>query len=501
MATGTVMSGMFIAAMESLIGSTTLPTIVSSLGAIELFPWVISCFLLALVVATPLFGKLADHWGFFKVYIAAIALFFIGSLFCGLAFSMPQLILARSIQGVGTAGLITLCILYVGIAYSSESRPKMQALISSVWAIASLCGPAIGAFSVNFFSWRFAFLINIPFCILIFIGSFLFLKNLPRTKVQAPFDTLGAVLFTLNSLLLLYCLVQVGKLQNDLSNIALFSFSCLFIIYLLRRSSHKKDAFPSLEPLKMHPELKTSIALGFLGGAFLFSSANFLPIFVQGVQGDSMAALGEVVTGMALGTCFGSCITALILNQVGFRVASLLGSVFISSGLISLSLLSEDSSLFIVILGNFIMGTGIGISANVAIVATQKYSDANRLGATTSMFSFFRSLGGMLAVTLLGAIQLGSFRYTLGEKMTSLFQQDALQVMQHPEYILEPLRRPELSHVVMETLAGSLEYSIHLAFLFLLPFMVLHFWLSFRLPNVLPQEISSDNGVLNSSGI
>lgn len=495
------MLGMFIAAMESLIGSTTLPTIVSSLGAIELFPWVISGFLLALVVATPLFGKLADHWGFFKVYIAAIALFFMGSLFCGLAFSMPELILARSIQGVGTAGLITLSILYVGIAYPEGSRPKMQALISSVWAIASLCGPAIGAFFVNYFSWRFAFLINIPFCILIFMGAFFYLKNLPRTKVEAPFDTLGAVLFTLNALLFLYCLVQVGKLQNDISNIALFTFSILFIIYLLWRSSHKKEAFPSLEPLKMHPELKTSIALGFLGGAFLFSSANFLPIFIQGVQGDSMAAIGKVVTGMALGTCLGAYITAMILNQVGFRVTSLLGSIFISSGLISLSLLTEDSSLFIVTLGNFIMGTGIGISANVAIVATQKYSDPSRLGAITSMFSFFRSLGGMLAVSLLGAIQLASFRYTLGEKMTNLFQQDALQVMQHPEYILEPLRRPELSHVAMETLAGSLQYSIHFAFLFLLPFIILHFWLSLRLPNVLPQEISTEGATVNNSGI
>lgn len=484
------MLGMFIAAMESLIGSTTLPTIVLSLGAIELFPWVISGFLLALVVATPLFGKLADHWGFFKVYMAAISLFFIGSLFCGLALSMPQLILARTIQGIGTAGLITLCILYVGIAYPPDSRHKMQAMISSVWAIASLYGPAIGAFIVNYFSWRFAFLINIPFCFFLFAGACFFLKNLPKTKADAPFDTLGAIFFTFSALLFLYSLVQVGKLQSDFFNTALFAFSCLFIIYLLRRSSHKKEAFPSLEPLKAHPELKTSIALGFLGGAFLFSSANFLPIFIQGVQGDSMAAIGKVVTGMALGTCSGSYITALILNQVGFRITSLLGSVFISSGLISLSLLTEDSSLFIVTLGNFIMGTGIGISANVAIVATQKYSDVNRLGAVTSMFSFFRSLGGMLAVSLLGAIQLASFRHTLGEKITNLFQQDALQVMQHPEYILEPLRRPELSHSAMQTLAGSLEYSIHLAFLFLLPFMLLHFWLSLRLPNVLPQEIS-----------
>lgn len=488
------MAGMFIAAMESLIGSTTLPTIVSSLGAIELFPWVISCFLLALVVATPLFGKLADHLGFFKVYILAISLFFMGSLFCGLAMSMPQLILARSIQGIGTAGLITLCILYVGIAYPVDIRHKMQAMISSVWAIASLCGPALGAFIVNFFSWRFAFLINLPLAILIFFGACLYLKDMPKKRTEAPFDTLGAFLFTLVSLLFLYCLVQVGKLQNDTFNIALFTFSCLFIIYLLRRSSHKKEAFPSIQPLKSHPELKISMTLGFLGGVFLFSSANFLPIFVQGVQGDSMASIGKIVTSMALGTCVGSYITALILGEVGFRTTSLLGSVFTASGLISLSLLTEDSSLFIVALGNFIMGTGIGISANVALVATQKYSDANRLGAVTSMFSFFRSLGGMLAVSLLGAVQLGAFRHTIGEKITGLFPKDALQVMQHPEYILEPLRRPELSDVVMETLAGSLEYSIHLAFLFLLPLILLHFWLSFRLPNALPQEIANTTG-------
>lgn len=489
MATGTVLLGMFIAAMESLIASTILPSIISSLGGIDLYPWVISSFLLALVVATPLFGKLADHIGFFKVYVVALIFFCIGSLFCGISRTMLELIISRSIQGIGTAGLITLCLLYIGIAHPLRIRHKMQALVSSMWAIASLIGPALGAFIVAISSWRFTFLINIPLCVLILFGAFFFLRGSPRAKTNVPFDKLGAFLFTISAFAFLFSMVQLGKLQFKLQELLLLVFSLSIAGVLIWRGRWVKGAFLSITPLQRRPVLSTSMGLGFLGGAFLFATANFLPLFVQGVQGDSIGAVSQVVTGMALGTCAGSFITALILSQMGFRVTALMGSLFLTSGLVSLTLLSEESSLFMVTLANFLTGVGIGISANGAIVATQSYTHINRLGVTTSMFSFFRSIGGMLAISLLGTIQLSSFRHDLSEKAIGLYQADALQVLQHPEYILEPLQRPFLSEAATSVLAESLKYSLKLAFIAMIPLLFIHFWLSSRMPNIHPHEI------------
>lgn len=488
-ATATVLLGMFIAAMESLIGSTILPSIISSLGGIDLYPWLISCFLLSLIVATPLFGRLADTLGFFKVYIIALIFFFIGSLLCGVSQTMIQLIIARCVQGVGTAGLITLCLLYVGIAYPLHIRHKMQALISSMWAIASLLGPSLGAFVVAYTSWRVAFLINLPLCIVIALGAFFYLKKIPRPESNTPFDVTGALIFTFGSLAFLYSTVRLGQFQFASLELFFLLVSFVLIGFLIWRGSYNKHNFLSLTALKKQPIMATSMGLGFLGGAFLFATANFLPFFVQGVQGGPIKAVGQVVTGMALGTCAGSFITALVLSQIGFRLTALIGSLFLTSGIISLTLLFEESSLFMVTLANFLTGMGIGISANGAIVATQSFSPPNRLGLHTSLFSFFRSVGGMLAISLIGALQLGSFRRDLSEKVIGLYQVDALEVLYHPEYILEPTHRPFLSEMVTATLALSLQYSLHLAFLSLVPLLFFHFWLSAKMPNIRPHEI------------
>lgn len=489
-ATATVLLGMFIAAMESLIGSTILPSIISSLGGIDLYPWLISCFLLSLIVATPLFGKLADTLGFFKVYSIALFFFFIGSLLCGISQTMLQLIVARCFQGIGTGGLITLCLLYVGIAYPLTIRHKMQALISSMWAIASLLGPSLSAFIVAYTSWRFAFLINIPLCLVIALGSFFYLKNIPRPKTNTPFDIPGAIIFIIASFAFLYSIVRLGQFHFEILELLLLLISIILIGFLIWRGAFNKDAFLSITTLKKQPVMATAIGLGFLGGAFLFATSNFLPLFVQGVQGGSIRAVGQVVTGMALGTCAGSFITALILNQIGFRWTALIGSTFLTSGIISLTLLFEESSLFMVTLANFLTGVGIGISANGAIVTTQSFSPLNRLGLHTSLFSFFRSVGGMLSISLIGALQLGAFRRDIAEKVIGLYQVDAIEVLYHPEYILEPTHRPFLSEMVTATLALSLQYSLHLAFLSLLPLLIFHFFLSSKMPNIRPHEIT-----------
>lgn len=488
-ATITVFLGMFIAAMESLIGSTVLPSIISTLGGFDLYPWIISCFLLALIVATPIFGKLTDHWGFFGVYNIAIAFFLVGSLMCGLSQTMVQLIVSRCVQGIGTAGLITLCIVYAGLAFPHTIRHKVQAVISAIWAVSSLLGPAIGALIVTYTSWRFAFLINVPLSLLLLLGTWLTIRGIPKPKEGTPFDTFGAILFTTASLAFLLAMVRIGKDNFSFPEIGLLLASLLIIVFLLIRSKEMPNSFLNLSPMKKHPVIATSVGLAFLGGAFLFATANFSPIFIQGAQGGTFLAIGQVITAMAFGTCAGSFIAAMILSRFGFRTTSMLGSIILLIGAFGLALISLESPLWQLTLANFFTGMGIGVSANVAIVATQSHTHHTQMGSTTSIFSFFRSIGGMLAISLLGTVQVTSFRSYVHDKVLGLEHTQGLEVMNHPEFILEPQQRTQLTEVVLDTLSKSLSESIHIAFLVMFPFVILHFILSTLLPSLRPHEI------------
>ncbi len=490
LATMTILLGLFIAAMESLIGSTILPSILASLGGFDLYPWMVSAFLLALVVSTPLFGKLADHWGFYKVYVGAISIFMVGSLLCGISQSMPQLIVSRTIQGVGTAGLINLCMLYVGIAFPLTKRHKLGALVSSIWALASLLGPAIGAVIAAYSSWRFAFLVNVPLCILILLGTQLFLKRLPHPPPQGPFDIKGASYFTVATIALLLAIVE-WKNPNFKTEALILSLVAFGVYGLLINHLRKVErGFISLKPLVKHPTVALSMGIGAICGAMLFSSSNFLPLLVQGALGEPIKQVGYVITSMALGTCMGSVLTALLLGRLGFKSTLIVSFGFLSLGIFQYLQINQESTMAQILLANFCTGTGIGMSSNCSIVATQNFSPKSQLGTNTALFSFFRSIGGMLAIALLGTIQINAFSTEISKTFHSKERQELEFAINHPEAILDNENREKLSESMLHSLEVSLANSIHWAFLAYIPVGLIHLALSLKMPKLRPHEIS-----------
>lgn len=488
-ATATVLLGLFIAAMESLIGSTILPSILASLGGFDLYPWMVSAFLLALVVTTPLFGKMADHYGFYRVYLIAIGFFLTGSLFCGLSQTMSQLIVSRTVQGIGTAGLINLCMLYVGIAFPLNQRHKLGALVSSIWALASLLGPAIGAVIAAYSSWRFAFLINVPLCLIILTGSRLYFRHLPKPPHQGPFDTLGACYFTIATLLLLLVIVSLGKGIFGLQQAGLAIAALAFFVILYFNSKGKKSPFLTLEPLKHYPHLAVAMAVGALCGAFLFSTSNFLPLFVQGALGLGVKEVGYVITSMALGTCMGSFLTAMLLGRLGFKYTLMISFVFLLCGVFLITSLFAFSTLSQILIANFCLGTGIGMSSNCSIVATQNYSPRSQLGVNTGLFGFFRSVGGMLTISMLGSIQIATYQHEMALKAKEASITGIHEAIGHPEWILNAANRLELSSSLLKLLEESLATSIHYAFLGLFPLLLVHLFLTLKMPKTKPHEI------------
>lgn len=478
-----------MAAMESLIGSTILPSILSSLGGFDLYPWMVSAFLLSLVITTPLFGKMVDHMGFYKVYLIAIAFFMTGSLFCGLSRTMPEMIVSRVIQGVGTGGLINLCMIYVGIAFPLTMRHKLGALVSSVWATASLLGPTLSAFITSYTSWRFAFLINVPLTLLMLFGTVRWLKDLPQPKNSIPFDYKGASLFSIAALFMLTWLMGLSKAPLQSLETFLIVGALIFGFWLFLHSSRHKNSFISLNTLKEHPIVALSVSIGFCCGVFLFSTSNLLPLFVQGSQGSTVKQVGFVIASMAIGTCLGSGLTALLLGKLGFRNSLTISSAFIFTGLAQLIFLDQNSTLLQILVANFMLGTGVGMSSNGSIVAAQIFSPHSKIGMHTSLFGFFRSIGGMLAIALLGALQLYFFRKNISVEVGGMWGSEITEAFKHPEVMLDNVERDKLSGAVLEKLELSLAHSIRIAFFALLPAAIFHLWVVRKMPNMRPHEI------------
>ena len=234
--TAGVMLSLFLASMESTVVATAMPTIVGQLGGLEHYSWVFSAFMLASTTTVPLYGKLSDIYGRRKVYAVAMALFLIGSVLCGWATSLTQLIMARALQGVGAGGIMPLAFILIGEMFSLEQRTKMQGVFSGVWGVSSIAGPLLGGFIVDNLSWHWIFYINVIPGVLAGALVTLAWKDRVYSHERPTVDYLGAGLLSAGVVLLLLGLMDLGTSQSWIflgSSLAVF----LILIQVERRAA------------------------------------------------------------------------------------------------------------------------------------------------------------------------------------------------------------------------------------------------------------------------
>jgi len=484
----TILLGVFCSAMEALVTATIMPTIISELGGFSLYPWISNAFMLASVVTTPFAGALADAFGYKKCYICAVILFLLGSFFCGFASSMPELIAARVFQGFGSSALLTLSLVLFGALFSIEKRAKMQALIGAMWALASILGPALGAFLTSKLSWQWAFWVNIPFGLLILL-FFLFRAEI-KEPARKPFrmDFRGGVLFSLGTLGLVYGLLKVGKLHLELLDWCLFAAGIGFLSYFF--FSRKKMEHPFI-PLYLFENraITLPVMLTFFAGLFLFCVASFTPLFVQGVLGGAASTAGKVVTAVAVGSFTGSLISGTLLNRTGFRLMSIMGVALAAFGFLHLYQQGSHTTLLLLMLGNFLVGCGVSALANTNTVAVQAVSPPELLGSSTSMISFARTFGGMIGITIMGGLQLGLFQSGLV---------DSGKVAPHEisyfsQQLFDPLQRQTLSQEQLSVLVQAFTHSLHGVFAGCGVLALLSLIFSIQMPNLTPKEAAENN--------
>ena len=396
--TAGIMLSNFLSSMESTVVATAMPTIVGQLGGLQYYAWVFAAYMVASTTTMPLYGKLSDLYGRRSLYSVAMVLFLSGSVLCGMAGSMPQLILARAVQGSGAGGIMSLAFILIGEMFSMQERARMQGFFSGVWGVSSIAGPLLGGFIVAQLSWPWIFYVNVLPGLLATALVLLAWQDQIARAVRPVVDYAGAALLTAGLVTLLVGLMEPGSAQSWL---LLALAGCLFAALVW---VEQRDVDPIL-PLALFKQLLFlfTVVHGALAGMALFGCISFVPLFVQTVLGASALQAGITITPMLLGWVGASIISTRIMFRVGYRTLGILGTSGLVAGALLLARAGVASSQQSVMVFVGMMGVGMGFCIPPYFIAVQSSVERRLLGSATSMVQFSRSVGGTIGVSLMGA--------------------------------------------------------------------------------------------------
>jgi EmrB/QacA subfamily drug resistance transporter len=413
---GGLLLAMLLAALDSTIVATALPTIVGEFGGIERLAWVVTAYLLAQTVVTPLYGKLGDIHGRKRVLQVAVVVFLVGSALCGAATSMPQLILFRFVQGLGGGGLMVTAQAVVGDVVTPRERGKYQGIFGAVFAVASIAGPLLGGYFTTHLSWRWIFYINLPLGVLALL---VIAAALPAaaTRVRRAIDWAGAGLLAA-ALASLVVLTDLGGTTYPWGSapivaLAVTAAATLVAFVLVER----RAAEPVLPPrLFADRTFAVASAVGLIVGFALFGAVTYLPLWLQVAKGESPTASGLRMLPMMGGTIASSILSGQLISRTGrYKLFPILGTALATVGLVLLSRLEAGTSLGSAAVAMLVLGLGLGLVMQVLVLAVQNSVSYRDLGVATSGAMLFRLVGGSLGTAVLGAI----FAARLGRELAA----------------------------------------------------------------------------------
>jgi len=399
--TAAVMMGMFMAAVESSIVAPAMPTIVATLGGFQLFTWVFSSYLLAQAVSIPVYGRLADVHGRKRVFCISAVIFLLGSALCGFARSMEALIAFRLMQGLGAGAIVPIGMTIVADIYSPADRARLQFYLSSVWGVAAIIGPMLGAFIVQHLSWPLIFWINLPVGVLAIALLAIFLHEGRRAEHRRV-DYGGAALLVVASGALMVALVQAKDLGTTWFLI-LLSVASVGIAVFIRHELRAQEPMLRLDLWR-----NRTIAVGNIGstviGALMMGITAFLPAYVLGAMGQSLAVAGFALTAMSVGWSSASALGGQVMLRTSYRTAAVMGGISLVLGDGMLVLLQPSSGPVFAGTGALLVGMGMGFCSATFIVSIQSAVGWAERGTATSAVLFMRFVGQSVGVGLFGAV-------------------------------------------------------------------------------------------------
>ena len=390
-----IVLAMLVASIDTTIMNTTMPIIAKELGRFDLYAWSFASYMITSTILSPIAGRLSDIFGRKRVFGFGILLFLVGSLLCGIADDMVQLILFRALQGMGAGFMMPFPAIIAGDLFPIEKRGKIQALFTAMWGLSAILAPLLGSLFVEFLTWRWIFFVNLPVCIVAFLTLLPYKEDYEPKK--ASVDYIGAILFgaAITSLLLI-TLVEDGQVYFGLVGVVL-----LIAFYLFER----KQKSPIVPLSIFKKKTITWIYInGFIGTLALFGTSSYIPLFLQDEAGLSPFMSGIALLGVAIGWMLVSVPAGKWILKYGYRILLIIGNALLVLSGLMLVLLNDTHGFVYTFSIMLIQGLSFGLLSTVGVIGSQALVGPHEKGISTSFFMFCRNMGTSIGVTIMGAL-------------------------------------------------------------------------------------------------
>lgn len=395
----------FLAAIEGTIVGTAMPKITGELSGIQLYSWVISIYLLATVITTPIYGKLSDLYGRKTMFVIGACIFLSGSMLSGVAQSMTQLIIFRGLQGLGAGALTTIPYTIIGDLYPFRQRAKVQGWMSSIWGIAGISGPLLGGLLVDYVSWRAIFYMNLPFgALALYLLSVSLKETVERKKKYIDYP--GILTFSAGMFGLLYALSLIGDETGQRAadwGAALPLFAVAVILLGWFAIIERKSPEPMI-PFKLFrmPIISMANGISFLLCLINVAVIFYLPLWFQGVGGYSATYSGLLMIPLSIAWPLGSILAGNLIAKTGLRFISILAGCLLLLGSTGFAMVNNESPLWILVACTLCAGLSFGLVLTSMTIAVTSSVDASIRGSAVATNNFVRTLGQTLGITLFG---------------------------------------------------------------------------------------------------
>ncbi|OIK09471.1 MDR family MFS transporter [Bacillus sp. MUM 13] len=395
---------MFFSALDGTIVGTAMPRIVGDLGGLSMMTWLTTAYMLTSTTIVPIAGKLADLLGRKTVYVTGLIIFMAGSVFCGLANDMTELIIFRGVQGIGGGIMMPMAMIVIGDLFTGKERAKFQGVFGGIYGLASVIGPQIGGWIVDSLNWKWVFYINLPVGI---IATIFIAMGLKAKKNEGPinFDLAGMFTMIIGVVTLLLALSFGGKdyAWGSWQIITLLIVAAVGLISFVFIETKAKEPILPMYLFKNRTFTLLNL-IGFFMSVGMFGAITFVPFFMQGIVGVSATASGTIMTPMMITMIVASIIGGQLVYKIGIKTQIIIGMLIMAGGFGLLTTLNMDTTKLTATTYMGVIGLGMGLVMPILTLALQESFSKKELGVVTSSSQFFRSIGGTFGITILGAV-------------------------------------------------------------------------------------------------